>query len=324
MERFLTNKDYSRRILTYDLQQLIMDSDDPNNSYPRSLDYSVLYDVELQAQAQITSYLIKRYDIKQVFRPTTVFDINKIYTANNLVQVYAPAFISGNTYNVGDRISYSAGTNQDFLFYCIQSGYTGNTPNLDTTYFSGGTIPNGQMFYTSQPADSYLINNTYPIGSVVFYNDYTYTAKTYSDNSVLREFNGTDVANDNGSGVIPSLTKDWDKYWIQSASKYTVQGIYPDQDTTGTWIMGDNRNQLIVQFMLDITLYHLGARVNPRNSVELWAIRYDGNTPLQTGGSIGLLKKINAGQMNLECPELLPIQGQSLYWTSDARRNLDY
>jgi hypothetical protein len=80
----------------------------------------------------------------------------------------------------------------------------------------------------------------------------------------------------------------------------------------------------MVQFMLDITLYHASARLNPRNTVELWAIRYDGNNPTQNGGAIAMLKKINAGQMNLQEPELIPQQGQSIFWTSDSKRSLDY
>lgn len=325
LPRFLISADYKRRILEYDLEQLVMDSTDPNNQYTRNLDFDVLYAVELQAEAEITSYLIKRYDLAEVFRPTTVFDIYNQYTANSLVQVIEQEFQTGVTYNIGDRFSYSAAPNEDYIYTCSNTGYTGNTPNLAPTYFSGGIVKNGQLFYTPAPAQPYLINNSYPVGSVVFYKDYLYTATTYNDNSRLIEFQGTDVASDNGSAYIPGVTKDWEKYWTKSPSKYIVQGRYPDYDyTSGYWAMGDNRNQLIVQFMLDITLYHTAARVNPRNVPELWAIRYDGNTPYQTGGTIGLLKKINEGQMNLAVPELAPIQGQSIFWTSDARRNLDY
>ena len=324
MNRFLTDNDYNRRIQTYDLQQLLMDSADPNNTWQQPVNMDILYMLEQQAQAEITSYLIKRYDISQVFRPTTVFNLSTVYNANSLVQVTAPVFSTANTYTVGARISYSAAPYNNFIYYCIQNGYTGSTPNIDTAYWSGGTVENGQLFYVNQPAQSYDVTGSYMIGDQVFYKNYIYQALQASNANYLMENSGTEVENDFTSAVIPTISKNWQATWSASTTPYTVTGIYPDLDTTGVWVQGDNRNQLMVQFMLDITLYHASARLNPRNTVELWAIRYDGNNPTQNGGAIAMLKKINAGQMNLQEPELIPQQGQSIFWTSDSKRSLDY
>lgn len=322
--RFLIDRDYNRRIQSYDLNQLLMDTQDPNQQWPQSLNYNILYDIEQQAIAEITSYIIKRYDVNEIFRPTTTFDINTTYYSDDLTQVFAPAFSTGTTYNVGDRISYSAGTNQDYIYYCVQSGYTGNTPQIDTAYFTGGTLENGALFYVTQPAISYNIYNPYEIGDQVFIKDKIYVAIQHSDGNYLTETLTTQVASDTTSAIIPGITKGWDKYWSAATSGYTVTGIQPDTDTTGKWTQGDNRNQLMVQFVLDITLYHLSARINPRNTVELWAIRYDGNNPTQNGGVIALLKRISQGQLNLQEPELVPIKGQSLYWVSDKHISLNY
>ncbi len=324
ISRFLIDKDYNRRIQSYDLNQLLMDTQDPNQMWPQNINYDILYGIEQQAIAEITSYIIKRYDVKQIFRPTTTFSLSKTYNANDLTQVFAPVFSSGNTYNIGDRISYSAGTNQDFIYYCIQSGYTGNTPQIDTTYFTGGTIENGELYYVTQPELSYDIYAAYVIGDKVFINNKVYQAFEPSDSLTLTETLNTQVASDTTSAIIPGITSNWNKYWSAATSAYTVTNIQPDTDTTGVWTRGDNRNPLMIQFILDITLYHLSARVNPRNTVELWAIRYDGNNPTQNGGVIALLKRISEGQLNLQEPEIIPIKGQSLYWVSNKHISLNY
>ena len=66
------------------------------------------------------------------------------------------------------------------------------------------------------------------------------------------------------------------------------------------------------------------ARTNARLIPELRMIRYDGNNPAQNGGAIGWLKKINSGTLQLDEQEIIPTQGQSIYWTSEVKRRLNY
>lgn len=42
-----------------------------------------------------------------------------------------------------------------------------------------------------------------------------------------------------------------------------------------SWVLGDNRSHSLVMYVVDITLYHLHARISPRNIPELRASRYD-------------------------------------------------
>jgi hypothetical protein len=54
----------------------------------------------------------------------------------------------------------------------------------------------------------------------------------------------------------------------------TTAGSKPDVATT-EYTLGDTRNPLIVRMLIDIILFHLVSRINPRNIPELRVTRYD-------------------------------------------------
>jgi len=67
--------------------------------------------------------------------------------------------------------------------------------------------------------------------------------------------------------------------------------------TTGT-----NRNQMILQICVDMVVYNLLCRVNNIDIPILRKERYDGNSPQQTGGAIGMLKMIAKGTIEPDLP----------------------
>lgn len=71
--------------------------------------------------------------------------------------------------------------------------------------------------------------------------------------------------------------------------------------------------------LIDITLYHLHSRINPRNIPDLRKDRYDGNRDAQTLGAIGWLKQVAAGKINADLPNIVPEQGLAMrYGTSST------
>jgi hypothetical protein len=90
---------------------------------------------------------------------------------------------------------------------------------------------------------------------------------------------------------------------------------------TSYWAKGDNRNPQIKMYVIDIMLYHLCSRINPRNIPELRSIRYDGNTEKQIGGAIGWLKSVEAGKVNLNVPQIVPSGAVSILWGSLPKKN---
>jgi hypothetical protein len=78
-------------------------------------------------------------------------------------------------------------------------------------------------------------------------------------------------------------------------------------------------------YLLDITLYHLHSRINPRNVPDLRKERYDGNSPTQSGGAIAFLKRVASGDVTADLPQILPQQGMSIrYGSAVAKQTNSY
>jgi hypothetical protein len=73
-------------------------------------------------------------------------------------------------------------------------------------------------------------------------------------------------------------------------------------------------------YLIDITLFHLYSRINPRNIPDLRKERYNGNDPMDRGGAIGWLKKVASGDITADLPRILPSQGVSILGGSIAKR----
>jgi hypothetical protein len=252
-------------------------------------DPSIQLDVEQSAQSEITSYLAQRYLPNKIFTDTTEFNIGTTYYGKNLVEYTEPEWVVSTTYALNDRVSYLGKIYKNIL------SCTGIKPTFVTNWEF--ICYDKDLYYakTNNPEWSYL--TTYSMGDIVWYENIYYTALSGS------------------TGVLPTDTG----YW-SGGSTLSFVGQYPENTTY--WIKGDNRNQQIVMYLIDITLYHLHCRINPRNVPEMRAIRYDGANALQTGGAIGWLKKVASGDVTAELPVIVPVQGSSIRYGS-VQKNIN-
>lgn len=246
-------------------------------------DEDVRYYAEQAAQSEMISYLSQRYLTDKVFSDTSTFDINATYYGKNLIEYTEDAFVVNTTYVVDDRVSYKGNIYKNIL------GCTGVPPTFATNWTL--ITEDKSLYYAKTSESEYSHSTTYAIGAVVWYNDVIYTAIAES------------------LAHLPTDTG----YWSAGAT-YSFDGFYPENTTY--WTKGDNRNQQIVMYLIDITLYHLHSRINPRNVPELRSIRYDGANALQTGGAIGWLKKVASGDVNADLPVIIPAQGNSIRYGS--------
>ncbi len=235
-------------------------------------------DVEQSAQAEMIGYLAQRYDVRYVFANTSVFDITAVYKAKNLVEYTADAFVQATTYNSGDLVVY-----QSKIYECNTNGTTGAWDASKWDY----VCDDKALFYVTLPEEEYNPKTTYAVGDAVWYEDKVYTNAIACTN------------------VLPTESA----YWGTGVS-YSVTGELPTN--TDYWTAGDNRNQQIVLFLMDIVLYHLHARINPRNIPDLRKERYNGNDPKDDGGAIGWLKRVAKGNVQADMPEKIPVQGLSM------------
>lgn len=241
--------------------------------------YQNLYNAEQAGQAEMISYLEQRYIKSQIFTDTTAFSISAVYKAKNLVYLDATAFSAVAVYLTGDLV-LQAGS----VYHSI-AGSAAHAFNASEWDLLG---PQNSYFYVALPEAEWSSATTYSINDEVWYQDSVYTCA---------------VAN---TGVTPnSSTAIWG-----TGVPYTVTGDLPTDDTI--WTAGDNRNQQIVMYLIDITLYHLHSRINPRNVPDLRKERYDGNGPNQTGGAVGWMKKVASGDVTADLPNITPQQGMSI------------
>jgi hypothetical protein len=248
-------------------------------------------DVEQSAQSEMIGYLTQRYITSQIFTDTKLFDITATYNGKQLVEWTAPAFSDTTVYTTGQ--------------YVLQNGYiyksiAGSTAHAFLATEWTQICLDKTLFYAIYPNAEYSNTTTYNVGNIVYYNNIQYTCLVSS------------------LGILPTNTQ----FWVSGAA-YTVTGVYPDN--ASIWAQGDNRNQQIVMYLLDITLYHLHSRINPRNVPDLRKERYDGNSPTQSGGAIAFLKRVASGDVTADLPQILPQQGMSIrYGSSVAKQNNTY
>lgn len=241
-------------------------------------DNDLLIDVEQAAQAEMYGYLNQRYKTARIFTDTSLFDITATYYGKNLVYWTEAAFSAATVYTTGQRVS------QGGLIY---SSIAGSAAHAFTANEWTEIGVNEAFYYVALPHPEYDNDADYLVGDQVWYDDVVYTCRT----SI--------------TGILPTN----ETYWTEGA-EYTLTATLPSNDTK--WTQGDNRNQLIVMRLIDITLFHIHSRINPSNIPDLRKERYDGNSPAQIGGAIGWLKQIAAGDVNVNLPELLPITGNSV------------
>ena len=308
MARLLRDSDYNRIIKAENLEQIIADYQ------------SIKLDLEQTAQQEMISKLSQRYIVNQIFTNTSEWDVTRQYSAKILVEYTETAFsdttqyvgkaqyVAATTYTVGQIISYKG------YLYTALGTTTGNLPSNVTYWTKGSKSPRvsykgfiyeakatvqGQiptdttnwtyicddlsLFYVSLPYSEWNKTETYAPGDTRWFLDKTYTCLKANVN------------------IQPDLTGST-PFWGTGTTYLTSAGVVPDD--TSVWTAGDNRNPLIVTYLLDMVIYHLLSRM-PRNFSDVRKERYDGNSPNQTGGAIGWLKRVAKGDDNADLPEII-------------------
>lgn len=243
--------------------------------------YTLLLDVEQAAQLTMIGHLKQRYQVNRIFANLSTFSLSATYKGLNLVEYTESTFSAITIYTTGQRVVYSGN---------IYSSIAGSVAHAFNVAEWTLLCVDKLLYYLTLPNPEFDITATYATGDVVWYNNYNYTCRQPI------------------TGILPTNTS----YWTVTGAEYSVTNTYPTDLTK--WTLGDNRNQEVVQNLLDITLYNLHCRINPRNVPDLRKERFDGNEPQQRGGAIGWLKNISSGKIYLDSPEILPEQGNSINW----------
>lgn len=312
--RFLRKSDYYRLIQPNDLTTLLSTASqagyDPDQ---------LLIDSENAAIEMVKSYLSARYDLTRAFSDTPVFSTSTTYYATERVQYHETAYSTSSTYALNARVSYSGS-----IYRCTTAVTTPEAFDAAKWTF---VCLDYALFYVTLPYAEFLPLTNYLSGAQVWWSDnYTYTAlrntKGEPLSAAVYSYYGADLENDPNQ---PAYKDDVSNtaVWSKSASKYSVlAGTLPTDATK--WTAGDNRSQLLIEHIIDITLFNLYSTISPRNIPELRLIRFDGNDRHQNGGAMGWLKKVADGVVAAQLPEKYPIQGLPVVFSSGAPKNINF
>jgi hypothetical protein len=260
---------------------------------------------ELAAQAEAISYLRQKYDVGREFANTSKWNQSSPYSAGDRVYLDAFAYVSTQTYHIGDLVLYLGK-----IYECILT----TTGTFDSAAWN--VLGNQyDLFYVLNPYPMFDLTKLYNVGDLVFWAGAVYSCLvqtpvlTHEDGIQYYQSNQIPYAN-----VFPNDPVNGSQKW-QWQYNYLVNGG-SDIQNQSIWSASDNRDQQMVMFFTDITLYHLHARIAPRNIPDLRVARYE--------AAIDWLKMCAKGDITPNLPLLQPKQGARIRFGGQVRNINSY
>ncbi len=250
MSSYLIYSDFKKLIQADNLQQII------------GYDMNVLDGITQAAIVEATSYLIQKYDTSAEFTPTYKWDKTVAYKRRERVYLDATAYSATSLYALTDL--------------CLQGGnvYSCSTAITVIEAFTIGhwALLGAQydIFYVKLPYPEFNYKEVYATGDKVWWKDKVYTAlraTAYPSHEQI-------ISNPGGELIYNEFPGEAGTTQWNSGDTYSpVAGTLPTD--TAKWIKGDNRNQQLVNYIIDIALYTAHSRIAPRNIPDLRVKRYD-------------------------------------------------
>lgn len=290
---YLLPYDFRRQIQTDNLNQVI------------GSDQSILDAAMRAAQAECISYLVQKYDVSAEFGDITPWSPIAVYKADQRVVIDYPAYNPATTYNVNDLV-----INASIGYVCTATTTGVFDPSKWTALGAQYTV-----YYGKLPNPQFNIYATYKVGDVVYWmgNKYTCQKATIfiSHEGLLQ---GGTYQNAPLPNVFPDDPVNGVTYWGNPVPYQIPAGTLPTN--AAAWVAGDNRDQQMVLYMIDITLYHVHSRISPRNIPDLRVKRYD--------DAIAWLKKCAQGDVTPALPVLQPRQGARIRFGGNVKNVNSY
>ncbi len=236
-------------------------------------DTDILANLERNNIAQMKNSLRGRFVVDEVFAEFKTWDIATNYYWNDRLDWTATDFALATVYTSGTLLLY-----EDTVY----------EKNATTIGYAAGTLPTNATFFTNRGAEGvYYITPPVPWDEFTVYGEddlVTYKHRYYIGLQATEE------------GTKPTDTAYWER--VTDLSTYNTVGHWPNEDDY--WTFGDNREQSVIECLVDLIVYDVHAVINPRNVPMLRSDRYQKAT--------AWLSDIRKGLYDLNLPE---IGGQS-------------
>ena len=269
--------------------------------------YLLKTQAEPAALNQIKSYLRAKYDVENEFTNTAKYDNGAIYKATNRVYLDAPAYSATATYILGQLKLQGGNVYRCTTAIPIAEAFTiGKWQLLGAQY---------TMFYAPVPQPVFNFQSLYNKGDLVFWKDKVYTcvigSVILSHDSAIQS---DSTQNYPILNVFPDDPKNGKAYWGDGVAYSVAAGSILD---TTKFTQGDNRNQQLVLYVLDVLIYHLYRRIPPAVVPEIRIVAYR--------SVIEWLKNVAKGNdVVADIVKIQPSQGQRIRWGSRPKQNNFY
>jgi hypothetical protein len=292
---YLISKDYSVNIQDINISQII------------DADQSVRLRAQLSGEAEAQSYLKQKYNIAREFQDLGVFSYTKTYYA------YNRAYLDGLIYEAS--IGYSLNAIRVFQnnVYRCTTAITAPAGGFDATKWAL-LGPQYGIVWVKPPYPEFNYEAYYNVGDQVYYNNKTYTCKIQTpvlDHDTALQYR--EIKNLPAQNVAPDDPIRGLQYW-GTGTAFSVVNLWPL--VSSLWVSSDPRDAQMVLYLCDLVLYHLHARIAPRNIPELRVKRYD--------DAIEWLKACAEGNVTPNLPLLSPKQGNRIRYGGGIRQINSY
>lgn len=230
---------------------------------------------EIATETEIKSYLSHRFNCDLIFAPLQPWAVGTNFKWGDRIYLTAEPFSSINGYLGGQMVLHAGHVYQSIA---------GSIPHVFDV--SEWTLLGAEGHYQMK-ADLWDDETAYLIGSIVKY-ETTEVRKYYQ---ALTNNTGVNPYTDNGAN------------WVLVTSQ---AGELPT--SSAYWSFGDSRNKLILMHFIDVVLYQLHSRINPRNIPEFRIIR--------RGEAIDYLKMVARGTITPDLELITPEQGNNIVFGS--------
>lgn len=280
---YLIPADYNKQIQDANLQQII------------SNDTSVLNAAQLAAQAEAISYLRQKYDTSKEFADLNVWSIAKTYYAGDRFYLNATAYSATSTYALNALTLY-----QNNVYKCTTAITVAEAFNPTKWLLLGYQY---QIFSAVLPHNEFDYGGYYNVNDKVFWKNNVYDCLVQTP--LLGHDTGIQYRNIDNlplKNVAPDDPIEGKNYWGNKIAYLVPAGTLPTNTTY--YAAADNRDQQMVMYFIDITLYHVHTRIAPRNIPDIRVKRYD--------DAIAWLKMCANGDVTPNLPVIKPAQGRRI------------
>lgn len=306
--KYLTLKDYYTTIQKNQLEAQLLDSLNINSMQRIA--------AEAWAIGHVRSHLSNEYDLDFELTNTLPYDYKKVYYGGDRVVIDYDDWVSSSTYKQGDcvikdNIGYIAISNVPSgewnESFWNQIGY-----KFDIWYISY-PYPVFQL-EPKTPKNTYT-DGYYRVGDKVWWNNKIYECireSSLASHETLIQYNAYPTLYPN---VFPDDESrglsQWKFVEDFSIPKEEFPALSADGAEPNKWTLGDNRDQILVQVIIDLTLWRLHSRISPMNIPKL---REDNKN-----ASFAWLRGVKNGELNTDLPLLQPAQGDDIVWGSKPK-----